>query len=175
GGAATITFRVTIDNPLPAGVTQVSHQALVSAKSVVSVSTNDPGTAAPGDPTIIAINNPTAIALASFTAARAGEQIIVRWVTTAELNTWGFHLYRSTDAKRAKAVRITPALILGQGRGQGGASYTWTDVDVKDGVTYTYWLVETEIGGATNEYGPATASARPTGMTYQLFMPIGFR
>jgi uncharacterized repeat protein (TIGR01451 family) len=172
GTTATIAFQVTIDNPLPAGVTQVSNQAVLSANAVNNVFTNNPGTSAPGDPTTIAIDNPTAIMLASFTATRAGEQVVVRWVTTAEINTWGFLLYRSADGKRASAVRVTPQLIPGQGRGQGGASYSWTDTGAAAGVTYTYWLVETEIGGATNEYGPATASVRPAEMTYHLFMPL---
>jgi hypothetical protein len=129
------------------------------------------------DATIFAgiVPNPTAIALSSFTATREGNQVRVRWVTTAEINTWGFHLYRSADGTRASAVRVTSTLIPGQGRGQGGASYSWTDTGVEDGVTYTYWLVETEIGGATNEYGPAIADARPAVMTYRLFMPISIR
>ena len=71
--------------------------------------------------------------------------------------------------------RVTPQLIPGQGRGQGGASYSWTDSGAAAGVSYTYWLVETEVNGATNEYGPATASAQPTGVTYQLFIPISNR
>jgi CshA-type fibril repeat protein len=117
----------------------------------------------------------TAIALASFTATRDGDQVVVRWVTTAEINTWGFQLYRSADGKRASAVRVTTQLIPGQGRGQGGASYSWTDIGAAAGVTYTYWLVETEISGATNEYGPSTASVRPAEMSYRLFMPLAAR
>jgi hypothetical protein len=156
-------------------VTQVSNQAVAGATSDTSIFTNNPGTPTPGDPTTIAIDHPTAIALASFTATRAGDRIVVRWLTTAELNTWGFDLYRSADGQRASAERVTPALIPAQGRGRGGASYSWADVKVEDGVTYTYWLVETETNGATNEYGPATADTRPAGMTYRLFMPISIR
>ena len=39
GGAATITFRVVIDNPLPAGVSQISNQALVTAANVALIVT----------------------------------------------------------------------------------------------------------------------------------------
>jgi hypothetical protein len=44
------------------------------------------------NPTINAgmVVNPTAIALASFTATRDGDQVVVRWMTTAEINTCGF-------------------------------------------------------------------------------------
>ena len=34
---------------------------------------------------------------------------------------------------------------------------------------------ETEIGGATHEYGPATAGVRPAALTYHLFMPMAVR
>jgi hypothetical protein len=118
---------------------------------------------------------PTAITLASFTAVRDGDSVVVRWVTTAEINTWGFDLYRSTDGQRSSAVRVTPTLIPGKGRGQAGASYTWTDTDAEAGATYTYWLIETEIGGATNQYGPATAQPQISNTTNRIFMPIVVR
>jgi hypothetical protein len=101
--------------------------------------------------------------------------VVVRWVTTAEINTWGFQIYRSADGTRASATRVTPTFIPGQGRGHGGASYRWSDSDAVVGSTYTYWLVETEIGGATNEYGPATAGAQPSALIYHLFMPLAAR
>ena len=72
-------------------------------------------------------------------------------------------------------MRVTPQLIPGQGRGQSGASYSWADTGAAAGITYTYWLVETEIGGATNEYGPATANVRPAELTYRLYMPLAAR
>jgi uncharacterized repeat protein (TIGR01451 family) len=175
GATATIAFQVTVDNPLPAGVTQVSNQAMVSANTVAGVLTDNPGTSALGDTTTIAINNPTAIALASFTATREGENVVVRWVTTAEVDTWGFQLYRSADGQRANAMRVTPQLIPGQGRGQGGARYSWIDTSVEAGITYTYWLVEIEIGGVTNEYGPATAHVQPSVQTFHLFLPLAVR
>src|SRR5439155_15478942 len=52
GASATISFRVTIDTPLPTGVTQVSNQGTVSATNHPAVPTNDPGTLVTDDPTI---------------------------------------------------------------------------------------------------------------------------
>jgi len=52
GSSATITFRVTIVNPLPAGVTSVSNQGAVSSNELPSVPTDDPSTPQPGDPTV---------------------------------------------------------------------------------------------------------------------------
>ncbi len=51
GGSATVSFQVVIDNPLPAGVTQVSNQGLVSSDDTPSIPTDDPDTGEPDDPT----------------------------------------------------------------------------------------------------------------------------
>jgi uncharacterized repeat protein (TIGR01451 family) len=174
GEIATVVFRVTINNPLPAGVTQVSNQGTAAASGVSGVPTDDPGTPAAGDPTTIPISNPTAITLASFTATPAADRVVVRWVTTAERNTWGFHLYRSADGTRAHAVRVTPQIILGRGR-DGGASYQWVDMGAAANVTYSYWLQEIEIDGTANEYGPARAAIKPTGGVYRVFVPMAVR
>jgi uncharacterized repeat protein (TIGR01451 family) len=48
---ATITFRVTIDNPLPVGVTSVSNQGTVTTNETPDEPTNDPDTVPDDDPT----------------------------------------------------------------------------------------------------------------------------
>jgi fimbrial isopeptide formation D2 family protein/uncharacterized repeat protein (TIGR01451 family) len=115
---------------------------------------------------------PTVVGLVSFTASRMeGQLVVVRWTTAFEQNTWGFHLWRSVTGSRADAERITTTLIPGAGR-NGGASYVWRDTTAIPGVTYSYWLAETELGGAINEYGPAT-TAGPTGTPlHRIFMPL---
>jgi uncharacterized repeat protein (TIGR01451 family) len=55
GGSATITFRVIIDNPLPAGVMQVTNQGLVSGDNFADVQTDDPAQPGAGDATVTAI------------------------------------------------------------------------------------------------------------------------
>lgn len=114
----------------------------------------------------------TAISLVNFTATTQPGGVVVRWQTSAEINTFGFRLYRSTDGTRANAVLVTPELIPAQGRGQGGATYTWTDSTTQAGQRYSYWLEEIETGGATNEYGPATViTASPTSGSF-LYLPL---
>jgi uncharacterized repeat protein (TIGR01451 family)/fimbrial isopeptide formation D2 family protein len=167
GGRGSVRFVVTVDNPLPSGVTQISNTAVIGddgANGADPTPNNNIGNAATQ-------LNPTAIALVSFTATPEGDTIVVRWVTSAELNTWGFHLYRSADGRREHAVRVTPQLILGTGRGQG-ASYVWTDTTAEAGVSYTYWLHEVEVSGATNEYGPASAARGPAADGYRVFIPF---
>ncbi|HSK77541.1 MAG TPA: DUF11 domain-containing protein [Thermoanaerobaculia bacterium] len=55
GGTATITFRVTIDDPLPAGVTQVTNQGLVSGTNFAGGVTDDPARPGAGDPTAVTV------------------------------------------------------------------------------------------------------------------------
>jgi uncharacterized repeat protein (TIGR01451 family) len=171
GASAIISFRVRIASALPAGVTQISNQGIISSSQLGPVSTNDPATAQGADSTVTPITNPTAITLVSFTATPEGDTIVVRWVTSAERDTWGFHLYRSADGRRDHASRLTPQLILGTGRGQG-ASYSWADTTAEAGVHYTYWLQEVEVSGKTNEYGPASAVLGPAAGQYRVFVPI---
>lgn len=97
---------------------------------------------------------------------------MVRWETSAEIDTWGFHLYRSDDGIWENAEQVTDAMILAEGRGQGGASYEWTDTEVTTGTTYTYWLVETEVDGRTHRYGPAQTVVDPSTAEHQIFLPF---
>jgi hypothetical protein len=115
--------------------------------------------------------NPTAITLTSFTATWQGDQVVVRWATGAEWRTWGFQLYRSTDGTRANAVLVTPQLIPARGS-NSGASYTWVDTNVQSGSHYTYWLVETEVDGTTQEYGPVRPTSTPTIAPYAMYLPL---
>jgi uncharacterized repeat protein (TIGR01451 family) len=55
GATATITFQVTIADPLPDGVTQVSNQGQVTGDNVASAPTDDPGAPGAGEPTVTAI------------------------------------------------------------------------------------------------------------------------
>jgi hypothetical protein len=131
-------------------------------------------TLVPGENTLTVfagVVSTTAIRLERFTTTWEGTTIAVRWTTGAELNTWGFHLYRSADGNRASAVRVTPNIILGRGNGSSGASYSWVDTSVEAGVRYTYWLQEVELNGTIAEYGPSTAfiSGVPQ---YKVYLPL---
>ncbi len=55
GVTVTITFDVLIDDPLPAGVTQVSNQGAVTSNELPDEPTDDPDVAGATDPTVTAI------------------------------------------------------------------------------------------------------------------------
>lgn len=63
GGAVTITFRVVIDDPLAAGVTEVSNQGTVAAAGLTDEPTDDPDTPADDDPTVTPLAAAPAIAV----------------------------------------------------------------------------------------------------------------
>src|SRR4029077_480763 len=56
GQSVTITFQVTVNNPFPGGVTQVSNQGTVSGTNFSNVLTDDPGVVGPANPTVTPIS-----------------------------------------------------------------------------------------------------------------------
>ncbi len=126
----------------------------------------------PAETPLRIISSATAINLMSFTATSQQNGVAVRWQTSAEINTFGFRLYRSTDGTRSNAVLVTPELLPAQGRGQGGATYMWTDSTTQAGQRYFYWLQEVEASGATNEYGPATVITSTPASGSFLYLPL---
>ncbi len=77
--------------------------------------------------------------------------ISVEWSTETELQTAGFHLYRS-QSPDGKFERVTEKLIPSQGDAVSGAVYTFTDSDVKRGETYYYVLEEIEHNASANRH-----------------------
>ena len=92
GGAATITFEVEIDGPLPVGVTSVSNQGVVSGANFGDLSTDDPAVAGTADPTVTALFSSPEI-VATKTAVleldidgdgRADADEVIRYVIVVE-------------------------------------------------------------------------------------------
>ncbi|MFV9504440.1 MAG: SdrD B-like domain-containing protein [Oscillochloridaceae bacterium umkhey_bin13] len=115
--------------------------------------------------------NPTAISLSSFTGEQTSQGVVLRWSTGYELDTLGFHLWRSSDGTRANAVRITPDLIRAQGGTSLGASYQWLDREAGPGGRYSYWLEELDFAGRSTEYGPISPRAQLNATT-RIFIPL---
>ncbi|HSH02305.1 MAG TPA: hypothetical protein VLL52_07280 [Anaerolineae bacterium] len=55
GSQINIGFQVTVNSPLPAGVTQVSNQAVVRSNELPTVLSNDPDVPTPNSPTVTAV------------------------------------------------------------------------------------------------------------------------
>jgi hypothetical protein len=116
------------------------------------------------------VTSTASVVLAEFGAARQPGGVLVRWRTVAELDNYGFRLYRSRTPNRAGAELITPQIIPGQGRGRAdGASYSFFDANAPDGPLY-YWLEDIDLNGTSEFHGPAQPTLQGVGTT--IFAPM---
>jgi len=98
--------------------------------------------------------SPTMIILLSFTATANPDGIEIKWITGIEVDTLGFHLWRSEDRVFENAKRITEQMIPSTGGISTGAAYSYTDTTVYSDTNYSYWLQEVETDGRATLYGP---------------------
>ena len=159
GGQVTITFQVTIHNPLPGGTRWIQNQGQVKGQAT-DILTDDPKTDKTGDQTSTPVIGPTAVTLLYFHADPLTQgQIAVRWATAAEINTYGFKIKRAAvdDFAAAVDVGFIPASVQ---PGSGGV-YEWIDQPSTEG-RWVYWLVEVDNNGNEVRYEQvATASLNP--------------
>ena len=143
GEVRTISFVVEVKNDAT-GVQNIAY--------VLELVPNTDSKLVLGRATATTPRGPTAVNLVSFIANPAANGVQVTWQTGAEINTFGFAVYRAESADRATAVLVTEQTIAAHGVGD----YSFNDTRAKAGVAYRYWLVEAETDGAINEYGPTT-------------------
>jgi len=164
--------------------------AFVGERSVIIntayVAADDGLTPSPGTPPVTASDNagvpvtPTAVTLILFKSvwqADEAEGVRISWETGSEFNTFGFSLYRSATGRREDAVRVTPELIASESVNTGGASYVFDDTTAEAGQTYTYWLLEVETTGKSNEYGPVDTNGLEVHgpRSLRIFLPVLMR
>ncbi|UCF06852.1 MAG: T9SS type A sorting domain-containing protein [bacterium] len=109
-------------------------------------------------------NLPAIITLAEFTTFVYDNYLIVNWMTASEINNAGFNLHRALSVD-GKKIQINNGLIPTQGNEFRGASYSYIDTDVADGVTYYYWLESVDLDGSTTLNGPVISSFATEGET----------
>jgi uncharacterized repeat protein (TIGR01451 family) len=171
-----ITFKVKIANNLSAS-TVIRNTAQINGREGGTIVTTR------NSNTVDNPFEPSVVTIASFTASSMGGRgVRLRWVTISEIDTWSFTLYRaegnhSGDQIPDSAQKITPDAILSEGRGGGGSTYLFDDIEADvssgSGKTYTYWLVETETTGEAIVYGPAKWSRNAaTGQASKLYLPL---
>lgn len=129
---------------------------------------NADGEGPPDDIVCFDYDIPTAVSLASFTATWDGDQVLVAWETTMEVDTAGFNLWRSTAPDGGYAQINSTLIPSASPGGMQGAAYSYTDANVTPGTTYYYKLEELVAGGGSNWYGPGStggAEGGPTSVT----------
>ncbi len=176
---ATITYVVRIhDAPLPAGVTTIANQAVLSATNMIDGVTDDPGTSTPSDPTDTAISNPTAVTLLYFkaTAQSNDTDILVTWATATEIDNVGFYLYRAPVNDFSQAEQLTYVPSEATGSENNGASYQYTDTPPGTGIWY-YWLEDVDTHGVATPHSlyPISAILGEIPGDYHLYLPFVVR
>jgi len=84
--------------------------------------------------------------------------VIVEWTTESEVDTAGFHLYRS-ESPEGPFERITRELIPASPDPIRGGHYVYTDTEVAAGHVYFYQLEDVEFDGDSTRHGPIEARA----------------
>jgi len=111
---------------------------------------------------------PTAIDLLSFTAQAGADRVTLAWETGTEVDNAGFDLWRS-EAADGEYAQINGALIPAEGDAVSGASYTYDDANVVQGVTYYYRLEDVDVHGASTFHGPVSATP---GRIHLIYLPL---
>ncbi|MCA9925987.1 MAG: hypothetical protein KC421_26630, partial [Anaerolineales bacterium] len=113
--------------------------------------------------------DPTAVTLISFTAvSQQAKSVQITWQTGAEIDNYGFELWRSKEGVWETAVKIHTEPAVGTGT---GAIYRYQDSVPANGTWY-YWLVDVDTNDVKATHGPVSVVVKPL---YQLFMPIVVR
>jgi hypothetical protein len=115
---------------------------------------------------------PTAVTLAGFWIEARGDALVACWETVSEVDTLGFHLYRSDTGNPGSFARLNEGLIPTQlPDGPMGASYEWVDAGVEAGQTYFYLLEDVDIRGQATRHGPVSATLSPPA-PYRIYLPL---
>lgn len=116
---------------------------------------------------------PTAVELLYFMVSWNGQTVVLNWATAAEIDNYGFNLYRAPvdDFSLAQRIHFEPSAI--QGGAGSGATYRYPDMPPVQG-TWWYWLADVDTQGAETVYAPSIAIALQ--FRTQIYLPwIGKR
>lgn len=116
-------------------------------------------------------NSQTVIALASFTATGHASYMLVEWETASEIDNASFNLWRS-EAEAGLYTKLNADLIPARGGPTIGASYSYLDEAVTNGVTYWYKLEDVDLYGVSTFHGPVSATLW---RLHRIYLPLLLR
>jgi hypothetical protein len=122
---------------------------------------------------VMTVEPPSAVRLGSLTAKRRWDgSVLLQWSTLEEINTLAFNAVRApadeaAAAPPASAVQVSRQMIGALGSPSGGSNYALVDVPGPQSQRFVYWLVEVEVDGKQNYYGPVYVSE-----TRQTYLPM---
>ena len=100
---------------------------------------------------------PTLATLTSFDSYVNNGKVVVEWMTSSEIGTLGFHLYR-LDNHTGQYVPVVSRLLPSVVDNSRSAVYRVIDPGAKAGQKNTYMLTEVEARGRARQYGPFAVS-----------------
>jgi len=123
-----------------------------------------------GDPAMLVGEHPTYVLINSFTATERDGEVVVQWETAWGMDTVGFYLERenSNGVYRAVNEALLPAFQFPDGK------YELADSEAAPGETYTYKLVEVDVCGDSNTYGPYTVTVDGAGHSFEEWLSANF-
>ncbi len=173
GQALTCTLGTLAVGPANS-ITVVTHvdaaaTGIITNTATVSSPANDP---TPDDNTSTigtTVDIPTAVELTAFRIRiNTGGSITLSWSTAAELDLFGFRLYRAPVNNPALAQLVTYQPTTAQNA--NGADYSYTDRPGEG--QWWYWLVDVSTNGVEAWHGPLTASLEHGSvLPYQVNLP----
>jgi hypothetical protein len=101
---------------------------------------------------------PDAADICSFSATKYEGRIEVAWETASEISSSGFNIHRGLS-EDGPDVRINDELIPAKGNELDGASYSFADRDIVDGLDYYYWIESVDVTGVGTMHGPVSVAA----------------
>jgi len=163
------SIHFTVSFTLTASTSPVTNLARINDS--IDENRDPPGLGAGQAQIAVEIVDPTAITLLRFAAQTQPGGVQVDWITGAEINTWGFHLWRTASSGWGDGVRVTAEVIPAQGWGEGGVAYGFLDPGGRQGDWY--WLQEIENDGTFNLYGPVQVDAMTATVAGRsIFLPL---
>ena len=120
-------------------------------------------------PTPTPTEPPTAVELLYFRIERSdSQQITLGWATAAEIDNFGFNLYRApaNDFAQAQLVHFIPSAP-----GFGGHLYSDTDILPSAG-EWWYWLTDVDTEGRETQHGPLMVTLAEGSFFYHLYLPL---
>ncbi len=107
------------------------------------------------DWTVFPEDRPLPVVLSSFTAAvTAGNVVRINWTTQSESELTGYYVLRATSLSIADAISVSPLITAHNTASE--QSYTYSDNELANHLTYYYWLECVEMGGIVNHFGPVS-------------------
>jgi len=164
----TVTNRVTIscDGIIDATNALIRSSSDIDQSAICDELDLDP--ADNQDEELTSFTAPLAISLQRFDVLDGPNGITVEWLTSSELNTSGFRLYRGTTPDFEKAAIINQNSVAALG--ESGGLYVYEDESTLATLPYYYWLVELEDGVEQEPFGPERV--RPQSLRYNVFLPM---